>query len=96
MQNQTTQAVTTTPLVQKHCTDCKNYDNDLCRYDFNKPCKGKDQCDRESASTITILRSYLQAEDDIVTADEIAEGMSYDFGVQSSEIYVAVNDQTKA
>ena len=28
---------------------CKNYNFDLIRYDFNEPCKGKDQCDRESA-----------------------------------------------
>ena len=89
------QAATTTPLIQKHCTDCKNYGNDLCRYDVNKPSKGKDQCDLESASAKTILRIYLQAENDILTADDIAEGMFHGFGVQSAEICVAMNEQTK-
>ena len=72
-----------------------NYGNDLCRYDFNNPCKGKDQCERESANAKTILRSYSQEKDDILTADDIAEGMFYGFGVQSAEICVAMNDQTK-
>ena len=95
MQNQATQAAIATLLVQKRCADCNNYGNDLCRYDFNNPCKGKDQCERESANAKTILRSYSQEKDDILTADDIAEGMFYGFGVQSAEICVAMNDQTK-
>ena len=60
---------------------CKNYVIDLCRYDFNEPCKGKEQCDRESASAKTVLRSYLQAENNLFTADNIAEGICSGFGV---------------
>ena len=74
----------------------KNYGIDLCRYDFNEPCKGKDQCDWESATVNTILRSYLDAENDILTSDDLDECMCYGgFGVQLAEICVAVNDQTK-
>ena len=71
---------------------CKNFGIDLCRHDFNEPCKGKDQCEWENNSTKTIPRSYLQAENDILTADDIAKGMCYDFGVQ---LRLAVKDQTK-
>ena len=37
----------------------------------------------------------MQAENDILTADDLAEGMCYGFSVQSAETSVAVNDQTK-
>ena len=74
----------------------KNNGIDLCRYDFNQPCTGEDQCDWETANAKTILRSYLQAKSDILTADDIVEGMYYGFGIQSAIICVAVSDKTKA
>ena len=74
---------------------CKKYGLSLLRYDFNEPCKGKDQCDRESANAKTILRSYLHAKHDILNADDIAEGLHYGYGMQDTEVCVAENDNTK-
>ena len=49
---------------------------------------GKDQCDRESASTKTIIRSYVDAGNDLVTAD-VWEAVKYGFGVKDGMISVA-------
>ena len=37
----------------------------------------------------------MQAKSDILTADDIAEGMYYGFGIQSAKICVAVSDKAK-
>ena len=39
---------------------CQRDNIQLLRYDYNEPCKGKDQCDRESASAKAVIRSYLK------------------------------------
>ena len=35
----------------------RNYDLTLQRYDFNEPARGKDQCDRESATAKSIVET---------------------------------------
>ena len=40
---------------------CKNSNIKLLRCDFNEPCKGKDQCDRESAGAKRVINSYLES-----------------------------------
>ena len=40
---------------------CKEQDITLVRYDYNEPCKGKDQCDHECAGLKTILKSYVDS-----------------------------------
>ena len=68
----------------------------LLRYDFNEPCRGKDQCDRESANAKTILRSYLCAGNDVMTAEDIYDGLHYGYGVKDAAVSVATNDKSKS
>ena len=74
---------------------CSEQDMSLVRYDFNEPCRGKDQCDRESANAKTILRSYLCAKNDVMTAEDIFHGLHYGYGLKDAEVSVAVNDKSK-
>ena len=38
---------------------CQEKDFTLVRYDYNEPCKGKDQCDCESSGVKTLMNSFL-------------------------------------
>ena len=73
---------------------CKQKGMELLRYDYNESCKGKDQCDRESAAAKTILRSYVDAGNDLMTAEDIYEAMHYGIGVKYVMISVAEIDST--
>ena len=64
----------------------------LLRYDFNEPCKGKDQCDRESAAAKTVIRSFLDAGNNVVSAKDIYDGMHYGKGLQDVKVCVAEID----
>ena len=39
---------------------CKSEGLVLKRYDYNEPCRGKDQCDRESSGTKSLMNSYVK------------------------------------
>ena len=71
---------------------CKQKNLKLLRYDFNEPCCGKDQCDRESAAAKSILRSYVDAGNDIVTAEDLRQSLHYGFGMKDTMIGVAQVD----
>ena len=68
---------------------CEEKGFELLRYDFNEPCKGKDQCDRESAAAKRVIRSFLDAGNDINTAKDIFDGMHYGRGLQEAKVCVA-------
>ena len=65
---------------------CRKKGIKLLRYDFNEPCCGKDQCDRESAAAKTILRSYVDAGNDLLTAEHLHESLHYGFGMKDSKV----------
>ncbi|XP_065670094.1 uncharacterized protein LOC136088903 isoform X2 [Hydra vulgaris] len=75
---------------------CKERDIKLLRYDYNEPCCGKDQCDRESAVVKTILRSYVDSGNNLLTAEDIHKAMHYSFGAKDAKVAVAQisNDKT--
>ena len=75
---------------------CAQYGITLVRYDFNEPCRGKDQCDRESAGGKTVLKSYLYSGKDVVSAEDIFQGMHHGYGMRNAEVCVAVNDKQKS
>ena len=50
---------------------CQKNGVNLLRYDFNEPCKGKNQCDRESATSKSLMSSYNDAGSDIIIAEDI-------------------------
>ena len=71
---------------------CRRYDIELLRYDYNEPCKGKDQCDRLSAAAKTVIRSYVDAGNDLMNAEDIYNVLHYSFGVQDAMVCVAEVD----
>ena len=58
-------------------------------YDYNEPCCGKDQCDRESAAAKTILRSYVDSGNDLLTAEDLHKSLHYGYGMKNSQVAVA-------
>ena len=44
----------------------------MLRYDFNEPCKGKDQFDRESAGAKAVINSYVSSGNDVMRADDFS------------------------
>ena len=48
---------------------CKHAGFQLIRTGYNEPCRGKDQCDRESAAAKSIINSFVDAVNDLMTAE---------------------------
>ena len=68
---------------------CKKKDLTLLRYDFNEPCCGKDQCDRECAAGKNIIRSYIDSGNDLTTAEDIYTALHYGNGLKNAKVGVA-------
>ena len=49
---------------------CKEKQLALLKYDYNEPSCRKDQCDRESAGAKSVIRSFLNAGNDLMTAED--------------------------
>ena len=47
----------------------------LRQLDYNKPQKGKDQCDRESAVARNMMRCFVDEGNDILTAEDIYKAL---------------------
>ena len=68
----------------------------LLRYDFNEPCKGKDQCDRESAGAKTVMSSYVNSGNNINNANDIHDALHYGKGIKNSKVCVLEIDEEKS
>ena len=68
---------------------CKDVNLQLLRSDYNEPCRGKDQCDRESAAAKSIINSYV---DDLVTAEDVFAALHYGNGMKDSKVAVVQID----
>ena len=64
----------------------------LRRYDYSEPCRGKGQSDRESAGAKCVLRSYVDAGNDLLTSEDIYHALHYGNGIQNAEISVVAID----
>eukprot|EP00111_Clytia_hemisphaerica_P010078 TCONS_00029465-protein len=73
----------------------KKHGFDLLRYDYNEPCKGKDQCDRESAGAKSVMKSFVDAGNDILSSTDIKEALQYGRGLQNTKIGVMEIDNSK-
>ena len=67
---------------------CKQHGIQLLRYDYIEPSKGKDQCDRESATAKALLRNYVDARNDLANANDIYSGLHYASGVANDKVAV--------
>ena len=71
---------------------CKQKNIRLMRYDYNEPCRGKDQCDREAARYKSLMRSYVDAGNNILNAEDIFKSFHYSSGMKNVAVAVAQVD----
>ena len=71
---------------------CKEKGVSLQRYDYNEPSRGKDQCDRESAGAKSVLRSFVDAGNDLQSAEDIYDGLHHGKGIQNADVAVVEID----
>ena len=71
---------------------CCEIQLELKRYDYNEPCRGKDQCDRESAGAKCVMRSYVDAGNDLLTAEDVYQALHYGNGIRNAEVAVVAID----
>ena len=60
----------------------------LLRYDYNEPCKGKDQCDRESAGAKSVINSFVNSGSDLVSANDLHDALHYGKGIRNTQACV--------
>ena len=60
---------------------CKDKGFTLKWYDYNEPCRGKDQCDCEAAGVKSLMRSYIDAGNDILTAEDVFKALHHGKGI---------------
>ena len=63
---------------------CKEKQLALLRYDYNKPSHRKNQCDRESVGAKSVIRSFVDAGNDLITAEDIYTALHHDKGIQNA------------
>ena len=73
---------------------CKTKNITLLRYDYNEPCCGKDQCNRESAAAKSLLRSFVDAVNGVTTANNIYKRLHYGFGLKNASVDVIEYDNS--
>jgi hypothetical protein len=69
----------------------KIFDNlglSLERVDYNEPGRGKDDCDRQAAVAKKFINSYLNEGHDVVTADDIKNGILWRGGPRNTSVAV--------
>ena len=64
-------------------------------YDYNEPCKGKDQCYHKSAGAKHLMRSYVDAGNDIITALDIATALKHGNGLHNAKASVSEKNANK-
>ena len=72
---------------------CKEQDIMLVRYDYNEPCKGKDQCDCECVGLKTILKSYVDSVNNAECANDIFIALNQSKGLKNKKIAVIEIDK---
>ena len=56
---------------------CQSKGVNLVRYDYNEPCCGKDQCNRESAVAKNLIHSFVDAGNDAIFANDIFKALQF-------------------
>ena len=75
---------------------CQENNFQLLRYGYNEPCKGKDQCDCESAGAKLIMQSYVDAGNNIFSAVDVKDALLYGKGLKNTKVGVAEIDKENA
>ena len=64
---------------------CKANNFNLKWYDYNEPCKGKDRCNCESAGAKNLMRGYVDAGNDIITALDTVTALKHGNGLRNAK-----------
>ena len=64
----------------------------LLRYDYREPPRIKDQCDRESAGAKSVIRSFMDAGNDLMTAEDTYAAFHHVKGIQNADVAVVSID----
>ena len=75
---------------------CSDKGITLKRYDYNEPCCGKDDCDRVSAGAKCVVKSYVNAGNDLVNAADLHKALQYGKGVQNGKCGIIEIDSKKS
>ena len=71
---------------------CKGKQISLQRHDYKQPSRGKDQCDRESAGAKCVLRNFVDASNNLITTEDIYNGLHHGKGIQNADVAVVKID----
>ena len=74
---------------------CNANNFNLKYYDYNEPCKGKDQCYHKSAGAKHLMRSYVDAGNNIITALDIATALKHGNGLHNAKASVSEKNANK-
>ena len=74
---------------------CKSRGFKLIRYDFNEPCKGKDQCDRESAGAKTVLNSCVDSGGKVKSAEQMYDALHHGQGIKNTQVSVIESNHSE-
>ena len=64
--------------------------------DFKEPCKGKDQCDRESAGAKSVMSSFVNSGNNLMSATDMFNGLHYGKGIRNIQTCVLEIDLEKS
>ena len=68
----------------------------LLRYDYNEPCRGKDQCDRESSGAKSLINSFVESGNDLLQIDHVYQALHYGKGLSNSKVGVLEIDSSQS
>ena len=74
---------------------CKANNFNLKWYDYNEPCKGKDQRDCKSAGAKKLMRSFVDAGNDIIIALNIVTALTHVNGLHNGKAPVLETNTDK-
>jgi len=80
-------------LIIRICKNCQLQNIELLRYDYNKPQRGKDQADRDSAVAKRFLIAYIHSGNNCLSAEYIKKGILHLGGPKNASVSVAEIDK---
>ena len=75
---------------------CQSNGLTLLRYDYNEPCRGKDQCDRESSGAKSVINSYVESGNNLLTTTDVFNALHHGRGVSNAKVGILEIDSSQA
>ena len=68
----------------------------LMCYNYNQPCCGKDQCQRESAFAINLTQSYVYTGHNLLSTSDIFEALHFTDGMKNTKVGVSESNTSSS